>query len=797
MDPTLLPIHLKKALAFLYILTERLIVSFGLAMAWAGFWCALFITTLLPEGWSAITAIVFWFGLTVLMVKGMATFLIPDKRDTFARLEKDSGLMHRPLQNMDDVPAFPETSFSKNLWNDVLAWKRSAFSKITWPRLWTDLARRDPLGLRIALALILVVAVVMAGPEAGKNLRGGLWPWVITPPRQEASIRAWITPPPYTGQGQISITGPGRVPKDKAPVIPENSKIKITMEADWIAPTLKMGETEIQLKKISDHAYGIETDIPQTKAITITQLGFPRLYVPINWTDDLPPTVELNGDPTRLPRGEVRFSIKVQDDYGIRDLKIDATLSPEVKDKPWRDLPFHETRALSLRMKAEPTAISPIVDFTQHPWAGLPAQVTLTVVDHAGQEAPAGPVTVVLPERRFENPIAQKIADVRKELIWHGPGASLPMSYALENLLFKPYEYQHQAIITLALRSAASRLILDPSDKGVIEVIDILWSAALQLEDGNLTLAMQNMREIQKELSEALQNGAPPEEIQALMQKFREAMVEYLQSLQKEVQQRMAEGKMTMISPDMLKNAINPNMLNEFLEQMEQDMMNGDMDKAMEKLSQLQQMMEGMDPSMAQEMPEDIKEMSEQLKQMQTLIDQQQNLLDQTKNQAELMKNSSIVTTKNKTEQEALRFMLGQIMRDIGEKAGDIPQELGEAEHSMRGSSGELGQNRPDNAVPHQQEALDKLRQGQQQMQKQLAQRLQNMMGFSFGGMPKDPFGRGRAGPTGLSDETVEIPTEAQRKKIDDIINILRERSADQNRSAAERDYYKRLLRQW
>ncbi len=80
-------------------------------------------------------------------------------------------------------------------------------------------------------------------------------------------------------------------------------------------------------------------------------------------------------------------------------------------------------------------------------------------------------------------------------------------------------------------------------------------------------------------------------------------------------------------------------------------------------------------------------------------------------------------------QQEALRRMLGEMMRRLGEGAGNIPEPFGRAERSMRDASGALGRGRPGEAIGPQTDALDQL----QQAARDLAQQLQNQLGSGWG----------------------------------------------------------------
>jgi hypothetical protein len=237
-------------------------------------------------------------------------------------------------------------------------------------------------------------------------------------------------------------------------------------------------------------------------------------------------------------------------------------------------------------------------------------------------------------------------------------------------------------------------------------------------------------------------------------------------------------------------------------------------------------------------MPQDMQMMADGINELQELIERQEKLLEQTQKQAELesllgqipnlppdldflnrfglegfppppapgrvrpQDADSLNTTKNKTEQEALRYILGQLMMDAAEELDEIPENMGKAEQEMRGSEKSLGENKPSKAVPHQEQAIEYLKESQQDLQQQLQQRMQQMIGIGLsGGMRFDPLGRplgGRGpqdGPQG--DQDVEIPDEAQKKRAEEIQRLLRDRSGEFDRPQDELEYFRRLLRQF
>ena len=134
---------------------------------------------------------------------------------------------------------------------------------------------------------------------------------------------------------------------------------------------------------------------------------------------------------------------------------------------------------------------------------------------------------------------------------------------------------------------------------------------------------------------------------------------------------------------------------------------------------------------------------------------------------------------------------------------GSIPEPMGLAEQEMRGSSEALNLNRPDQSIPHQELAIEYLKQSQEQLMEQLQQRMQQMTGIAFGFAPRnlDPLGRPMGDdydPNGDPfGSRVKIPDEAERRRVREILDLLRRRAGELNRPREEIEYYRRLLKRF
>ena len=158
-----------------------------------------------------------------------------------------------------------------------------------------------------------------------------------------------------------------------------------------------------------------------------------------------------------------------------------------------------------------------------------------------------------------------------------------------------------------------------------------------------------------------------------------------------------------------------------------------------------------------------------------------------------------------RAQQEALRRALGELMLQMDDMLGNIPEAMGKAERAMREASRSLSDGRPGLAVPKQSEALDHLQQSQNQAQQQMAQQLGPQMGLRPGPMGRgrpdrgqDPFGRGAGGAFGGStDGETDLPSRGEMQRAREILEELRKRSGERQRPPLERDYIDRLLKQF
>lgn len=827
----------------LVIFFERLTIHFWRPALWLIFFCGLWLFQVPAIFGSVVPTLIsltFFIGFFYLIYKDSLSFRPPSEKDIDRRMENESGIAHRPLSSFKDILANPEKPSARSLWRINKNKMQTLLSGLRPAQMRPVLSEKDPYALRFGIFVFFITGLIVAGPEWNERLWHGVKPLDLSGKDSSAhDITIWITPPEYTKLAQITLQDD----KDKNTLeIPQGSLLKIRTRAILGRPHLEIGQRRWEMEKDDDESYALETEIPEGENISIRQILLTRASWNYKLIPDTAPFISSTQDYEILPGGPMRFPLNLHDDYGVQYLSMDMNLDEMVTDAPLGE-PVTETRSIMSPAKTE-LEIGPVYDLTSHPWAGLPVTITFTAEDHLGQRATTEPVKLTLPEREFEHPIAKKLIAYRKQLAWAPLDGYREMALETENILMHPHEFQHDLIVFLNIRSLASHLFYAaPSQETTRMIMAQLWDTALRIEDGNLTLAARNLRDAQMALENALKNpNITDQETARLMQELRKAMSEYMMELQREMQKRMAEGKeMPMIPPEMLSKMLSPDALSSFLDQMESQMLSGDKQGAQEMLSELQQMMDMLDPSIASPMPPDMQMMADGVNELQELIDRQEELLRQTENQVEILitlksisKSYSgqiqpdprimeqlgledmppppqpeelappipvIDTRENKVEQEALRYILGQLMIEAGGVLDNIPENLGLAEQEMRGSSGALEKNEPAESIPHQEKAIEHLKEAQEQLSQQFMARMQQMTGMmlSGSGMRYDPLGRpygGHGNQNGMfPGSRVEIPDEAERKQAEEILRLLRRRSGELGRPETELEYYRRLLK--
>ncbi|MGH1455196.1 MAG: DUF4175 domain-containing protein [Alphaproteobacteria bacterium] len=860
----------KKRAAYKTLWLEKIILHTWRPFFWTVLFCGLWMISI-PEFFGRtieiLTAIIFFTGVIILIKKDIFTLTPPKRKDIDRFLERKSALPIGTIRAVQDKLSNPQKHITRDLWNDAQHKILHTLKHLKSPHIRAQLSREDPTALRYLAILFFICGIIISGNTWQYKITNGMFP--LSPSftiSQGKSTNLWVTPPDYT---QIPATQINTNNNEKLQ-IPEGSKIRIRMHntlGELLPPTLINGDQKHAMDYMEGGLYGIETTIAKGNTLAIKQGLISRASWKYDYIIDTPPEImfdlppatktedtDENTEPVKqepykiIEKGQISFPLIVKDNYGVKDLKMVMNIDKIEGHIPLGD-PTEETR-LVMSQPNNAFKIIPVYDMTWHSWAGLPVTFEYTAIDHKGQTATLEKIHLTLPERTFKHPMAQSLISMRKRLAWDYDESFMDISQDLQTLLSAPNYFQHDKGIFLAIRTASSRLHYTDNArqperiKAAKAVISLLWDIAITIEDGNLSLAMRELRDARRALENALRDSNSSEdEISRLMDNLREKMQQYFMEMQRDLQKRMAQGEeIPMLSPEDYGQMISPDAISELMAEIESALREGDEQKAQELMSKLQRMMEMLDPNMSAQMPQDMQMMQEGINELQELIERQQSLIEQTKKQADAQihkerfddlppidmpsikkmledfgidtippaptnpepppkdaapqKNKLPSAKESQTEQEALRFILGQLMLDAAEKIEEIPEKMGKAEQEMRASSDKLGKDDPNASIPNQEQAVEYLKEAQEQLSEQLKQRMQQMIGIGLSGAPtdgnRDPLGRPRD-----VESDVKVPDENQKKRVDEILRTLRDRSGDRSRPDDELDYLRRLLQQF
>ncbi len=796
------------------LLWERAWPALWPAVGIAGAFLAVALLDVLP-------ALPFWAHAGVLAAFAVAeaaalrrawpAFRPPPEKAARRRLERASGLDHRPLELLDDRLAVGAgDAVSEALWRAHRARVLASLGRLRVGPPRPGLAKRDPVALRAAVLLLLTIAVAAGWGEFGERIARAVQPdvsgLVASAP---AELDIWITPPDYTALAPIFLDPGNAAGERKAgpPLsVPAGSKVLARIRGGRGVPRLVIGGRDVPFSRVDNDNYHVEAVISggeeagedgTADRLAVEQGGRLLGQWGLKVVPDRPPTIDYATAPQRTLRSALRIEYMAEDDYGLKAAGATIRRADGRGDAPIRielPLPAPNTR------KARDASY---LDLTPHPWAGLPVVIRLFALDGRDQRGESEDFEMVLPERIFLHPVAAAIIAERRKLTVD-PSKRGSVAVALGAIASRPEHYFDDIVVFLALTSARSRLFHDERPEAIAEVQQLLWDTALRIEDGELSLAERDLREVQDALMRALERGATDEELSRLIDELQQTLDKYLQALMEQMERRPPSDEelaALMRDPDNL--VLEAQDLRRMLEEIRELAQTGARDAARQMLAQLREMLENL--RTAQPLGERGQSgfTARMLRGLDQLTDRQRQLLDRTfrRSQRGRPGERSAEGAADARTQERLRRMLGDIMRQLGERLGEIPVPLGRAERAMREAGRALERNAPGEAVDPQGRALEQMREGRRALVDELARQFGRGQGEGTGGEAgrnsRDPFGRLNPGFANFDDDGVKVPSEAALQRAREILRELRRRAGERRRPRLEREYLNRLLRRF
>lgn len=785
----------------------------------------------------------------VCLIWGIRRFSWPSLKEAIKRV--DAQLAGRPFAALADQQAIGQgDAHSEAVWqaHRERMMHQSRAATTIWPDL--KLSSKDLFGLRYIALLSVAVAFLFtlggrvspAAPANASALQladsGLLW-------------EGWIVPPDYTGKPTLYLSDLDGI---EVP-LPEGSMITLRIYGD--PKEFEISESISGNDQIDQTDEIIQIEANQSGDLSIR--GETENLWQISVQQDLAPTIERSGPIEVDADGVMSQAFVATDDYGIvaggvvfeldissvdRRFGLVAEPDPRPPITIGLPLPFSGDRADFEEVLVD--------DFSKHPWANLPVTVVLRVSDANDKSGSTIPERVILPGRRFFQPVARAIIEIRRDLLW--AAANTPRAaQILRAISHYPEEVfpDHQTIVKV--RAVIERLEQSDATLKAEELQGIaeeLWDIALHLEEGALADARARLERAQQMLEEAIRNGASDEEISELMRALQEATDDYMELLAQQAEP--SDGTDEPQQNDQ-GQSITMDELQALRDRIQELMEEGRMAEALALLEQYNELLENLTVTQG-ETGEDgprapgeraMDDLADTLRDQQELSDdafresqehfnsgqdsaelQDQQRQQQGQNQAQdgqagqgQSPGGDEETTSQSTtgegsladRQEALREGLNQLREAIpgldGDAADRAERSLERAERAMDDAEQALRDDDFAEAIDRQAEALDALRDGLRNLGEALAENQSEFLAPEESsqltenqGRPqperRDPLGRqmGNAGQFGTEEDMLQDEID---RRANELLQELRDRSANQNRPQLELDYLGRLLERY
>ena len=811
--------------------------------------------SLSAAAWSSLLGLLS-FCAVVLLGVGLRRFRLPRRAEALARL--DAGLSGRPLAALSDTLALGDTDpATRALWLAHRGRMAQAALAARAPAPAPDLAPRDPFALRLSALTALVVALIFGAPLAVFDPAQRP---VAPPGSAEAAMgpawEGWAEPPRYTGKPGLYLN----TLEGEELYLPEGSKLAFRFYGP--PGSVPFSET------VSSPAATPEATAPQGEIETrefvalrsgVVEIGGPmgrRFQVVL--LSDAAPVVDLPQLAERRADGKLAQPFHAADDYGVTkgqarislnmaalDRRFGLAVAPEPREDLLFDLPLPIT---GTRQDFVETLIE---DAAQHPWANLPVTLTLSVTDGLGQTGSTGAQAFDLPGRRFFDPRAAALIEMRRDLLWSRDNAARS-AQILRAITHRPEDLTVPAGVSQSLRGLAERLegvSLTPQARD--EVAKALWDMAELLEDGGLADALAAMSQAQERLSEAIRNGASKDEIAKLMAELKEATDRYLDML---AERALDEEQGPEFGQKQEGQKITGDQIQKLMAEIQKLMEEGRMAEAQELLDQLARLMENMKVTQGEggegERPggKAMKDLGETLRDQQKLSDDAFREMQRPPQGAPVdpgleqsgpgapeglapegmspegmpgggerqaqpgtgADQGQELAQRQKSLRRELERQRGLMPRLGGDAADAARRSLDEAGTAMEGAEQALREGEIGQAIDRQADAIEALREGMRNLGEALAEESgqgergqgaegQARMGDATGGhgareLPRDPLGRatGEGGRIGSDSDILKGDDVYRRAR--DLLDEIRRRTAERQRPEAERDYLRRLL---
>ena len=302
----------------------RLLTVAGLflVVSWSGLWLVL------PFVARAIGLAL--FGLLALgALLPLVRFRWPSREEGLSRLDRGSGIRHRPATALTDSLASRDP-VALALWQAQRERTLASIKRIRAGLPSPRLPIHDPWALRALVVVLMVASYFAAGDERLMRTAAAFdWNGVLSP--SNIRVDAWVTPPNYTGKPPIILSAANKeagVPVVGALPVPAGSTLIVrssggTLDVVAAGGVTEVAPTEQAPKGTNERHFTIAGDGTAHVRAPSGQPQWKFSAVP-----DRAPTIALTKDPERQARGSLQMSYKIEDDYGVTAAQAHVAVRP-------------------------------------------------------------------------------------------------------------------------------------------------------------------------------------------------------------------------------------------------------------------------------------------------------------------------------------------------------------------------------------------------------------------------------------------------------------------------------------
>ncbi len=744
LDILLHGVNRRRRLAVLALWFEQAWPAVMPALGVVGVWACIALLDLprsLP-GWAhAVMLAGFAAAFLATLAHAARRMAVPDAASADRRLERASGLSHRPLAVLTDRPA---QQGSEALWMAHVRRAMAQVGRLRVGRPQPGMARHDPRALRLGLLVALVACLGIAGEHApGRILRGFLPVFTAQAMPPATQVQAWITPPAYTGMAPVFLK-----PEGGAATVPQDSRLVVNVTGGTGEPALALAGRALAFGRLDAGSFQAEEALGGDGRLAIRREGRELAAWDLTVVANQAPEVRFPDPPgairSRIP--QTRLPWQVSHAYGVVALQADMTL---------RDRPAAPKLVVPIQLPGGSTKSAKgarLHDLTAHPWAGTMVEATLVGRDATGLSGRSETIAFELPERRFQHPVARALVEVRKRLTLQ-PEERGAAALEMERLARMDEVWKADPGGFLNLGGIITQLRRDRAEGSVEEAQQRMWQLALHLEEGAPERTARTLEQARQAVQEMLEAERRNEEIDRAeldrrMREMQEALQKHLEALAEQARRDPANQA---FDPER-QNRLDAQDMQRLAEQMRDAAREDKMDEARQRMSELERMLEEMrtarqergKPTERQKARAEKRQRGErQMNAVQDMVKREGSLLDQAQQRAgqqpepprgfmpprtppraqapDEQQRTQEQRAQDQRVQQALRRALGELMQQQGDLTGKIPQPLAEADAAMRDATQALRDGRDPAAADAARRAIEALQKGGRDMSQEMA----------------------------------------------------------------------------